>query len=236
MFRRNLSLALFTLLGFSPLSSAHAQNADQNAQTKWHLSGDLCEACTCGVPCPCNFGANPTHPYCYALFSLDIKEGNYGDVSLNGLHLAGAGASKGMILYADDTATKEQQAALKAIAKTLYGKMLKANNIKSAKDAPPDMRLIAFKTTHIEQKADDKSTMLKIGNLGGFDANYIIGLDGKTPVVVENNWSWNIQHGIKAKTKRLVYKDALGNKLDTKETNSNQGQFDWSDTTPIYFR
>ena len=31
-----------------------------------------------------------------------------------------------MILYADDTATKEQQAALKAIAKTLYGKMLKA--------------------------------------------------------------------------------------------------------------
>ena len=232
MFPRNISLALFTLLGLSPLASASAQKAE----TTWHLSGDLIEACTCGVPCPCNFGANPTHPYCYALFSLDIKAGTYGDLSLKGLHLAGAGGTKGMVLYADDTATPEQLVALKAIGKATYAKMLKANNIKSEKDAPPDMRMMAFKTAHIEQHADDKRCMLKIGTLGGFDADYIIGLDGKTPVIVENNWSWNIQHGIKAKTKRLFYKDAFGNKLDYKETNSNQGQFDWSDTTPLYFR
>lgn len=232
MFRRNLSLIVFTLVGLSPLSSAIAQNAE----TTWHLSGDLTEACTCGVPCPCNFGANPTHPYCYALFSLDIKEGNYGNLSLSGLHLAGGGGSKGMVLYGDDRATAEQLAALKAIGKAIYARMIKANNFKSAKDVPPDMRLVAFKTAHIEQKADKKSCMLKIGDLGSYSADYIIGLDGKNPVVVENNWSWNIQHGIKAKTKRLVYKDSFGNKLDAKETNSNQGQFDWSDTTPIYFR
>lgn len=232
MFRRTLTLALFTLLGSGAMTSVWAQQAE----TPWHLTGDLSEACTCAVPCPCNFAANPTHPYCYALFSLDIKEGHYGSVSLNGLHLAGAGGSKGLVLYADDTATPEQLAALKAIGKAAYAKMLTANHIKSAKDAPPDMRLVAFKTAHIEQKADEKSCLLKIGDLGSFQADYIVGLDGKTPVIVENNWSWNIQHGIKAKTKRLVYKDAYGNKLDTKETNSNQGTFDWSDTTPICFR
>lgn len=232
MLPRKLSPALFTLLGLSPLTSACAQNAE----TAWHLSGDLTEACTCAVPCPCNFGANPTRPYCYALFSLDIKEGHYGAVALDGLHLAGAGGSKGMVLYGDDRANPEQLAALKAIGKAAYAKMIKANHFKSAQDVPPDMRLVAFKTAHIEQKADEKSCLLKIGDLGGYSADYIIGMDGKTPVVVENNWSWNIRHGIKAKTKRLVYKDAFGNKLDYRETNSNQGRFDWSDTTPIYFR
>ena len=59
---------------------------------------------------------------------------------------------------------------------------------------------------------------------------------GKTPVVVENNWSWNIQHGIKGKTKRLHYKDEFGNEFDLTGTNANQGQFDWSDKTPVYFR
>src|SRR4051812_22172848 len=107
MFRRNISLIAFALLAISLLTPSFAQTA----QGPWHLSGDLSEACTCGVPCPCNFGASPTHPYCYALFCLDIKEGAYGDVSLKGLHLAGAGGAKGLVLYADDTASKDQQAA-----------------------------------------------------------------------------------------------------------------------------
>jgi hypothetical protein len=77
---------------------------------------------------------------------------------------------------------------------------------------------------------------LVIGDRGGFESSYILGIDGKTPVVVENNWSWNIRHGIKGKTKRLQYRDEFGNEFDLTGTNANQGEFDWSDQTPIYFR
>ena len=77
---------------------------------------------------------------------------------------------------------------------------------------------------------------LKIGDAGGFTSDYIMGIDGKTPVVVENNWSWNIQHGIKGKARQLKYKDEFGNEFDVSDVNANQGKFDWSDKTAVYFR
>ena len=81
------------------------------------------EACTCTVPCTCNFGEGPSpHHFCWALFSLDIKKGNYGKLKLNGLRLAGAAAAKGFVVYLDDRATPEQAAALKAIAAHIGGK------------------------------------------------------------------------------------------------------------------
>lgn len=209
----------------------------QGSKTPWRLTGDLSEACTCAVPCTCNFGANPSpHAYCYALYSLDIKEGHYGDLDLSGLRLAGANGAKGTVWFIDDRATKEQAAALRSIAKTIGISALKANGIKDPTKAPPEFRFRGFKTAKITQEVGEKSSRLKIGDFGSFDNTYLVGIDGKTPVVVENNYSWNIQHGIKGKTKRLRYKDDFGNVIDGTETNANQGKFDWSDTTPIYFR
>ena len=92
-----------------------------------------------------------------------------------------------------------------------------------------------FETARITQEVSEKGNRLEIGTMGGFEADYIIGLDKKTPVVVENNTSWNIPKSIKGKTKRLRYKDQHGNKFDMTATNSNQGKFDWTDQTPVYF-
>ena len=206
-------------------------------QTPWHLTGDLSEACSCSVPCPCNFGESPgPHHFCWALWSLDIQTGNYGDVDLKGLHLAGANGSKGSVLYLDARADKEQMAALKSIAGTIYKKFLAANGVKPGQKPPPDLRLLGIKTAKIEQTVGDKSAKLRIGDAGQFVETYITGIDGKTPVVVENNSSWNIQHGIKGKTGTFRYRDGYGNAFDFKATNANEGIFDWSDTTPIYFR
>jgi hypothetical protein len=53
--------------------------------------------------------------------------------------------------------------------------------------------------------------------------------------VLENNPSWNIQHGIKAKTQELKYGDQHGNKFKVTGVNSNEGHFDWTDQTTKYF-
>ena len=65
----------------------------------------------------------------------------------------------------------------------------------------------------IDHTSGDKSAMVKLGSAGGFTANYIIGMDGRTPVKVDNNWSWNLIDGFKAKAKTLSYQDGFGNKF-----------------------
>jgi hypothetical protein len=209
----------------------------KNAATPWHITGTLSEACTCSVPCTCNFGESPSpHAFCWAIVGMTIDKGMYGDTPLDGLHIAGANGAKGFTFYYDDSATPEQVKAVHDIVETMWTKGMKANGITDVKKAPPEMRLLGVFPAHIEHSTDSKSNHVLITNLGRFDGNYIMGIDGKTPVGVANNYSFNLQNNIKAKTTVMRYHDRFGNKIDFKDTNSNQGQFDWSDTTPVYFR
>jgi hypothetical protein len=187
----------------------------------WEISGDLSEACTCAVPCTCNFGGGPSPKhYCWSMFSVSIEKGHYGSVRLDGLHLAGAHGKKAAVWYVDDQANSKQAEALKTIA----GRFLRGQKYR-----------IYFETARITQEVGGKGTKLDVQGRGGFDAEYIIGLDGKTPVVVENNTTWNIKRSIKGKTKQWRYRDSYGNKFNFTATNSNQGKFDWTDETAHYF-
>jgi len=209
-------LLIFCLLG---LSVGAVSSADNPATPHWEITGDLSEACTCGVPCTCNFHERPSpHHYCWSLFAVSIDKGNFGEVKLDGLHLAGAHGKKAHVWYIDDRATPDQAAALKAIATHI--------------DAKASAHM---ETAHIVQEVGDKGNKLEIGDKGGFEARYVIGLDGKSPVVVENNTSWNIPKSIKGKTTWFRYHDQYGAKYETGGTNSNQGKFDWTDQTKRYF-
>jgi hypothetical protein len=208
------------------------------ADVPWRISGDLSEACTCSVPCTCNFGEAPTpYSHCHFLWSLDIQKGERAGVKLGGLRLASASGAKGAVWYVDDRATPAQAAALEAIARMIQRRMVEEVariDPKAAKN--PQLQLLAFRTARITQNVGAREHSLKVGDFGEFESDYILGLDGKTPVVVENNWAWNIQRGIKAKTRRLRYRDEFGNEIDLEGTNANQGKFDWSDKTAVYFR
>ena len=71
---------------------------------------------------------------------------------------------------------------------------------------------------------------MKVAGLGEFDAFYIMGMDKNAPLVVRNNTTWRVKETIKAKTN--FYKVKLGRDvIDTKDTNSNQGEFEYSDAT-----
>jgi hypothetical protein len=56
----------------------------------WHLKADYVETCNCDFGCPCNFDAFPTNGFCRALVLYHIREGNYGDVKLDGVDVVGA--------------------------------------------------------------------------------------------------------------------------------------------------
>ncbi|HET7099820.1 MAG TPA: DUF1326 domain-containing protein [Terriglobia bacterium] len=204
------------ILVFLSIVVGQAATTSQQDKTRWELKGNLSEACSCRVPCTCNFRSGPSpHHFCWAMFSLDIQKGRYGKVKLNGLHLAAAHADKAVVWYIDERATPKQFAALKAIAVSLhyYHSELPA----------------FYKAARITQVVTDKGNDVEIEGHGGFKADYVTGGDGKTPIVVENITAWNLPRSIKGRTEYLRYTDSQGNKLDFKNTNSNEGKFDWTD-------
>ncbi|MBS1724827.1 MAG: DUF1326 domain-containing protein [Armatimonadetes bacterium] len=204
---------------------------------EWRLQGELSEACSCDVPCTCNFNEAPgPHKFCWAIYGIDIKHGHFGAVRLDGLHIAGAMGEKGVVWYLDDRATKAQSDALRAIAQQVTESAYRANGATDVTKPPEGMAVLGYQSVHIQQEIGPKSAKLWLGDKGGFDQDYLIGLDGKTPIIVENNASWNITKGIKGKTKKFTYKDDYGQSFDFEGTNANQGHVDWSDKTKIYFK
>jgi hypothetical protein len=111
------------------LVSGEAVAAGEKNQTKWNLSGDYFENCSCSVPCPCVISpekpltARPTEGDCHAVFLYHIDKGAYGDVKLDGLNTVIWVLSQGPLAngnwttaaYLDERADEKQTEALGAI-------------------------------------------------------------------------------------------------------------------------
>src|SRR5690348_6189415 len=57
----------------------------ENATKGWAADGTLLEACSCSVPCPCNFGQGPSRSYCHTIYAYRLKSARYEGVTLDGL-------------------------------------------------------------------------------------------------------------------------------------------------------
>ncbi|TJZ51151.1 DUF1326 domain-containing protein [Streptomyces piniterrae] len=53
----------------------------------WHVAGDWFDTCKCDIPCPCSFAQPPTYGDCEGVLVWHIREGNYGEVRLDGLNV-----------------------------------------------------------------------------------------------------------------------------------------------------
>lgn len=63
------------------------QQKEQKVILNWRMKSDYVETCNCDFGCPCNFNGFPTYGNCRALVFFHIREGNYGDVKLDGLEV-----------------------------------------------------------------------------------------------------------------------------------------------------
>ena len=91
----------------------------------WHLVGDWFDICSCDIACPCEFAQAPTNNVCEGVLAYHVREGRYGDVTLDGLNvlaLAGfegniwAGETKAALgMFLDERADEGQREALQTI-------------------------------------------------------------------------------------------------------------------------
>lgn len=204
--------------------SNEAQPTETTTAKSWKITGALTEACTCSVPCSCNFGEGPSpHSYCYPFYSYHIRKGNYGDAVLDGLHFGSADLRSGRYMFMDERATERQREALRLIMARVVERVSAEDAEQKAKEIADEVRYVG-----VEQEYDERKNLLKVAGLGEFAADYVMGMDKSAPVVVRNNTTWRIHDSIKAKTS--VYKVKIGrDAVDTKDTNSNQGDFEYSD-------
>ena len=91
----------------------------------WKASGDWFDVCSCNIPCPCIFAQTPTNGECEGVLAYHIKNGHYGETSLDGLNVLGLTYFKGNIwagetkftgaFFFDERANQQQRDALQMI-------------------------------------------------------------------------------------------------------------------------
>ncbi len=211
------ALATFALGQNAGSSPALAPRGAANANT-WTAKGTLLESCTCAVPCSCNFGEGPSpHDYCHAVFAYKLDAGSaWGATDLGGLIFGGADGPKGNLGFLDERATPLQQAALRKVANKVFAQGGPAGGPR------------AWETTKITHSVNGNDLRLGLGNSGGFQARVIVGRDGKTPVVVENNTVWPIARAIKGKANPLQFRDPRVGTIRGDGSNANYGAFSFS--------
>jgi hypothetical protein len=67
------------------------------ANIEWMIRGPEIATCNCAYGCPCQFNALPTHGDCRAAVGMQIEEGFFGEVRLDGLRWAAVAAWPGAI-------------------------------------------------------------------------------------------------------------------------------------------
>lgn len=55
----------------------------------WEIKAREFVNCNCDYGCPCQFDGLPSHGNCQAAFGIQIDQGHYGEVKLDGLRIAG---------------------------------------------------------------------------------------------------------------------------------------------------
>jgi hypothetical protein len=223
-----------------------AQAQEKAVPRPWRIQGELTEACTCNVPCTCNFGERPSpYEYCYTMWSYWVKEGTWAQVKLNDLRIGGVDGPGGILGLLDVRADQAQRVAMESVWHNLSGRLLcmmrlwpfKAGSAEPKSGRParqssiirtryPDRQFLGFEYVPIEQVITERGTRLTFPG-GGFEAAYILGRDPARPVTVTNIVSWPVPVSIKGKTSFFKYTDKF-NQLDYQGTNTNQGHFDLS--------
>ncbi len=103
---------------------------------EWAVKADVAAACNCSVPCPCGTGSPPTRGYCEHNMLMDIKEGHYDGVNLDGLSFVLSQRGGDWVkYYVSDKATDDQLAAVQKLMPATFGAMSKSK-ILSAEKVP----------------------------------------------------------------------------------------------------
>ncbi len=190
----------------------------QNNKELALITGRVLEACSCSVPCPCNFGGRPSpRDFCESLAVFQIQSGELNAAPLQGLRFAIAGrAGKSAVLYLDSKLSLQQQRAARKIATWIL----------SLEETP----LIPVLTAPVNVNFGES---LLSASISGTEVNMKVrllkGNDGHSPITVSHPWifgSFPIKSSRKGVTEELDVR-APSLSFTYAATNANDAVFEF---------
>ncbi len=105
--------------------------AETAARTRFKVKAMSLEACSCAHGCNCQFGGFPNEGICEFLIGYEVRDGEFGDVDLNGVRFVVAAKYPNAIhegnghvaLFIDEKATADQVNAIATICTGAQGGM-----------------------------------------------------------------------------------------------------------------
>jgi hypothetical protein len=136
------------------------------AAQDWAIKADYTESCSCNPACPCLFGSPSTLGYCEGNNLIEIKEGHYGNVRLDGISVVTAfSLGKWLKIYINENATDEQAKALLELLKLeqTFGLIYSGNSKILAQEKVP----ISIEKTSTKVKFSVPASMVEIEMIKG---------------------------------------------------------------------
>lgn len=154
----------------------------QSQTTTWSFKAEDIEACSCNLFCPCYWSTTPNHGFCRFNMAYRVSEGHYGETELDGLKFwisgdlgddFGDGETEVVQFAFEPEATQAQIDGVLAILGEIFPVRWK--------------RVVGIEKTEIEWKKEADKAYAKRGDGKGEVAlTFVLGNDGKTPVVINN--------------------------------------------------
>jgi hypothetical protein len=177
--------------------------------TNWKIDGTYFEACNCDVACPCVFLSPPTEGDCTALLCWHIDQGNFEEVSLDGLNTALAVHSPGNMvegnwkvgLYLDDNATSDQNEALTKIFGGQAGGHFAVLGALISE-------VVGVSAAPIDYRADGNKRSVKVGDIARAEIDAIAGQGGAEVAITNHPLAVSPGYAaVASKSKELSYQD-----------------------------
>ncbi len=217
---RMLKVASFTRagLGTLPLLTLLLSGGRGAYAAEPRIRGRLLEACSCIVPCPCNFGRGSTpHDFCESLAFFEVQSGEMDRVPLDGSRFAVAARDGSRAtLFLDPRLPAPQRNAIKKIATWILS--LEGTHVTDIITAPV---IVEFGSGRLS------------GSIEGADINLVAfplrGNDGESSITVSRPWifgAFPVTSSRKLHAEKLRVR-APGLSFDYTETNANDAIFDF---------
>ncbi len=211
--RKRLWFSAVVPLYFFPFL-LHAQT-----NTLHKITGRILEACSCSVPCPCNFGQTPQpHAFCDSLAFFEFGEGELDHVPLRGLRFAIAERTRTRaVLYLDSSPSERLIPVARRIASWIL-----------SLDGTP---LVAVLSASVNVEfGQSKLSGWVVGTETSLTCVPLVGNDGKSAIILLHPWilgSFPVKSARKCKAERL-HVGAPGLSFDYEGTNANDAAFEFS--------
>jgi hypothetical protein len=115
---------------FAQAPGAESAGTAHHPTARWSLKGEGVVCCPCRVPCPCRSNNKPSYGHCEATLFLNVKQGHYENVNLDGLKLVESGGMCAIeyhphsALYFGAAESPERQAAYMKLSSSFSPKPL----------------------------------------------------------------------------------------------------------------